>query len=66
MTYILTTSVYGWHYLNKCVMHITWIILRHKNGSADTNSPNLGTVNMKPNHTVTSRNSIFLMFHKYK
>jgi len=44
MTYILATSVFGWTHLNICVMHRTWIILRYKNGYADTNSPNLGTV----------------------
>lgn len=64
MTYVLTTSVFGWIHLNKCVTHRTWIKLRYKNGSADTNSPNLGNVNMKPNHIVISCNSIFLMFHK--
>ena len=64
MTYILTTSVFGWTHLNKCVMHRTWIILRYKNGYADTNSPNLGTVNMKPHHTVISCNTTFLMVHK--
>lgn len=64
MTCILTTSVFSWTHLNKCGMHRTWIILRYKNGSADTKSQDLCTVNMKPNHTVISCDSIFFMFHK--
>ena len=64
MTYILTTSVFGWTHLNKCVMRRTWIILRYKNGSADINSPNHGTVNMKPNHIVISCTSVLVMVHK--